>query len=97
MTENSKKPIVIYPEYFDYRLKRSEGRRVPLSEAVKSPKIEELSSILSNLDCNFQFSSACYPGNWSKSEGSLKVTAEFSKTQLIHNLGTSLKKLRQNN
>ena len=51
---SSKKPVVIYPEYFDYRLKRSEGRKVPLSEAVKSPKVEELSSILSNLGCDFQ-------------------------------------------
>ena len=94
---NSNKPIVIYPEYFDYRLKRSEGRKVPLSEAVKSPRIEELSRILSTLECKFQLSSACYPGNWSKSEGCLKVIVEFSKTQLIHNLGTGLKKLRQIN
>ena len=46
---SSKKPVAIYPEYFDHRLKRSEGRKVPLSEAVKSPNVEELSSILSNL------------------------------------------------
>ena len=94
---SSKKPLVIYPEYFDYRLKRSEGRRVPLSEAVKSPKVEELSSILSSLGCDFQVSKACHPGNWSKSGGSLKVNAGFSKTQLIHKLGSSLKKLRQTN
>ena len=94
---SSKKPLVIYPEYFDHRLKRSEGRKVPLSEAVKSPKVEELSSILSSLGCDFQVSKACHPGNWSKSGGSLKVNVEFSKTQLIHKLGSSLKKLRQTN
>ena len=92
---SSKKPVVIYPEYFDHRLKRSEGRKVPLSEAVKSPKVEELSSILSNLDCDFQLSKGCHPGNWSKTGGSLKVSVDFSKTQLIHKLGSSLKKLRQ--
>ena len=70
---SSRKPLVIYPEYFDHRLKRSEGRKVPLSEAVKSPKVEELSSILSSLGCDFQVSKACHPGNWSKSGGSLKV------------------------
>ena len=91
------KPVVVYPEYFDYRLKRSEGRKVPLSEAVKSPKVEELSSILSTLGCDFQISEASHPGNWSKTEGSLKVNADFSKTQLIHKLGSSLKKLRQTN
>ena len=94
---SSKKPVVIYPEYFDHRLKRSEGRKVPLSEAVKSPNIEELSSILSNLGCDFQISTCSHPSNWSKTEGSLKVNADFSKTQLIHKLGSSLKKLRQTN
>ena len=93
----SKKPVVIYPEYFDHRLKRSEGRKVPLTEAVKSPKVEELSSILSTLGCDFQISEASHPGNWSKMEGSLKVNSDFSKTQLIHKLGSSLKKLRQTN
>ena len=92
---SSKKPVVIYPEYFDYRLKRSEGRKVPLSEAVKSPKVEELSIILSNIDCDFQISKANYPGNWSKMGGSLKVKVDYSKTQLIDKLGSSLKKLRQ--
>ena len=94
---SSKKPLVIYPEYFDYRLKLSEGRKVPLSEAVRSPKVEELSSILTSLGCDFQVSKACHPGNWSKNEGSLKVNANISKTQLIHKLGSSLKKLRQTN
>ena len=92
---SSKKPVVIYPEYFDYRLKRSEGRKVPLSEAVKSPKLEELSIILSDLDCDFQISKNNYPSNWSEMGGSLKVNVDYSKTQLIHKLGSSLKKLRQ--
>ena len=92
---SARKPVVIYPEYFDYRLKRSEGRRVPLSEAVKSPKVNELSSILSDLGYNFNLSEACHPGSWYNSGGSIKVNADFSKTQLIHKLGSSLKRLRQ--
>ena len=92
---SARKPVVIYPEYFDYRLKRSEGRRAPLSEAVKSPKVDELSSILSNLGYNFHLSEACHPGRWFTSGGSIKVNADFSKTQLIHKLGSSLKRLRQ--
>ena len=92
---SARKPVVIYPEYFDYRLKRSEGRRAPLSEAVKSPKVDELSSILSNLGYNFHLSEACHPVRWFNSGGSIKVNADFSKTQLIHKLGSSLKRLRQ--
>ena len=49
------------------------------------------------LGCDFQVSKACHPGNWSNSGGSLNVNAGISKTQLIHKLGSSLKKLRQTN
>ena len=94
---SSKKPTVIYPEYFDIRLKRSEGRKVPESEAVKSPNIDELSSILSKLDCDFTISKSRYPGNWSSSKGCLKVEIQFSKTQLLHKLGAGLKELRKTN
>ncbi|GIR27913.1 MAG: signal recognition particle [Methanobacteriota archaeon] len=94
---SSKKPTVIFPEYFDVRLKRSEGRKVPASEAVKSPNIDELSIILSKLDCDFTISKGRYPGNWSNSKGCLKVKAQFSKTQLLHKLGAGLKELRKTN
>ena len=92
---SSKKPIVIYPEYFNHNLKRSEGRKVPLSEAVRSPKIEELSNLLSNIGCNFQTSKSNHSGNWSNLSGSLKVNTDLSKTQLIHKLGSGLKELRK--
>ena len=94
---SSKKPFVIYPEYFDHRLKRSQGRKVPLSEAVKSPKVEELTNILSELKCDYQISNQRYSGNWSNTEGSLKVNTDYSKTQLIHKLGSGLKDLRKTN
>ena len=92
-----KKPIVIYPEYFDIRLTRSEGRKVPGSEAVKSPNIDELSSILSKLDCDFTISKSRYPGSWSTSKGCLKVKTQISKIQLLHKLGAGLKELRKTN
>ena len=38
----SDKPIVIYPEYFDFNLKRSEGRKVPANISVKRPIVDEL-------------------------------------------------------
>jgi len=94
---SSKKPIVIYPEYFDHNLKRSEGRKVPLSEAVRSPKIAELSNLLSKIGCSFQASQSNHSGNWSNLSGSLKVNTDLSKTQLIHTLGSSLKELRRTN
>ena len=94
---SSDRPIVIYPEYFDYNLKRSEGRKVPLSEAVRSPKLDELSKLLSKIDCNFKVDTSNHSGNWSSMSGCLKVNTNFSKTQLIHKLGLGLKELRKTN
>ena len=94
---SSKKPIVIYPEYFDIRLTRPEGRKVPGSEAVKSPNIDELSRILSKLGCDFAIGESRYPGNWASSKGCLKVKVQISKTQLLHKLGAGLKELRKTN
>tara|TARA_B100000579_G_C22629992_1_gene756118 strand:- start:293 stop:580 length:288 start_codon:yes stop_codon:yes gene_type:complete len=94
---SSDRPIVIYPEYFDYNLKRSEGRKVPLSEAVRSPKLDELSKLLSKIDCNFKIDTSNHSGNWSNMSGCLKVNINFSKTQLIHKLGSGLKELRKTN
>ena len=94
---SSKRPIVIYPEYFDFSLKRSNGRKVPLSEAVRSPKIDELSELLSKLECNFQTSESNHSGNWPNMLGSLKVDTDLSKSQLIHKLGSGLKELRKTN
>ena len=94
---SSKRLTVIYPEYFDFNLKRSNGRKVPLSEAVRSPKIDELSELLSKLECNFRISESNHSGNWSNISGSLKVDTDLSKSQLIHTLGSGLKELRKTN
>ena len=41
--------IVIYPEYFDFNLNRSQGRKVPVNISVKKPNVEEIFGILKNL------------------------------------------------
>ena len=35
---------VLYPAYFDAELSRSEGRRLPLSEAVSEPTADEIAT-----------------------------------------------------
>ena len=41
-----RRPIVIYPEYFDSNLKRSQGRKAPLSQSVKKTTINEILTVL---------------------------------------------------
>ncbi len=49
-----KKFYVIYPEYFDAKLSRSEGRRVPLELADESSHVQKLVKACEKLGINHQ-------------------------------------------
>ncbi len=89
------RPKIVYPEYFDSNLKRSEGRKLPLNQSVKSPTVEEIYSIVADLAVSCNKSQKSYPGNWSSSKGSLEVIYEKSKVSLLHHIGKGLKSLRK--
>ena len=89
------RPKIVYPEYFDSNLKRSQGRKVPLNQSVKNPTVDEIYSIIVDLAILCSKSQKSYSGNWSLSKGSLKVTYDKSKVSLLHQIGKGLKLLRK--
>ncbi len=91
----SDKPLVIYPEYFDFNLKRSEGRKVPVNISVKRPSIDELYSITKDIGTEVKKSSKSHPSNWHSESGSINVFYEGKKTELLHKIGKELKNLRK--
>ncbi|MCC6053778.1 MAG: signal recognition particle subunit SRP19/SEC65 family protein [Thermosphaera sp.] len=44
--------IVVYPSYFDSNRSRREGRRVPLSQSIPNPRIEEIVKTCERLGLN---------------------------------------------
>ena len=86
---------IIYPEYFDSNLKRSQGRKVPLNQSVKNPTIDEIYNIITDSSIYCRKSQKPYSGNWSLSRGSLEVRYEKSKVSLLHQIGKGLKSLRK--
>ena len=90
----SDKPLVIYPEYFDFNLKRSEGRKVPANISVKRPNIDELYSITKDIGNDVKKSSKSHPSNWSAEQGSINLFYEGKKMELLHKIGKELKNLR---
>ena len=90
-----KRPIVIYPEYFDSKFRRSQGRKVPLNQSVKNPTVDEIYSIIVDSTISCRRSQKSYSGNWSSSKGSLQVSYEKSKVSLLHQIGKGLKSLRK--
>tara|TARA_Y100000588_G_scaffold225361_1_gene239287 strand:+ start:317 stop:604 length:288 start_codon:yes stop_codon:yes gene_type:complete len=90
-----RRPFVIYPEYFDFNLKRSQGRKVPLNQSVKKPDIDEILTVLKPIASSLDKSSKSHSGNWSSNSGSITVNYDGSKTSLLHKVGTGLKRLRK--
>ena len=91
----SDKPLVIYPEYFDFNLKRSEGRKVPVNISVKRPNVDELYSITKDIGTEVKKSSKSHPSNWSSELGSINLFYEGKKIELLHKIGKELKNLRK--
>jgi signal recognition particle subunit SRP19 len=88
------KRLVLWPSYFDSRLTRKEGRRVPKSLSVESPTIEELAEAAKTLDLNPEVEpDKAYPSTpWVK--GRLYVSKLQSKQEIIKKVGGLLKERR---
>ena len=89
------RPLVIYPEYFDSRLARSAGRRLPVAECVKSPTTEELVALAKGMGLAPKAEEASHPGHWASGEGRLRLAYGGAKAELLHQLGAKLKAARR--
>ena len=89
------RPIVIYPEYFDFNLKRSQGRKVSSNISVKKPNIDEIVIVAKTLGFNIKKRSKSHPSNWHSELGSLTIFYEGTKVSLLRKMGKELKLLRK--
>jgi signal recognition particle subunit SRP19 len=86
---------IIWPAYFDSAKTRKEGRRVPKSLAVQSPKIAEITDAVVKLGLKHEIATeAGYPKTpWAKT-GMLLVEKQGSKEQTIKKIAKQLLKVR---
>ncbi len=86
---------IIWPAYFDQAKTRKDGRRVPKTLAVQSPKVEEVQEAARALDLKPELTlGAGYPkAPWSKM-GMVKVQKNAPKEQIIKKLARQLVKAR---
>jgi len=87
--------IIIWPAYFDSTKTRSDGRRIPKSLAVPSPKILEVKEAAEKLGLDYELVlDAGYPKTpWLKT-GMLLVTKKETKKQIIKKIAKQLLKIR---
>ncbi|MBT0159635.1 signal recognition particle protein Srp19 [Candidatus Bathyarchaeota archaeon A05DMB-2] len=86
---------IIWPAYFDQAKSRGEGRRVPKSLAVPSPKIDEVTEAARKLGLEHEVRSEVgYPKTpWLKT-GMLLVEKKEPKEQIIKKIAKQLLKIR---
>jgi signal recognition particle subunit SRP19 len=86
---------IIWPAYFDQAKTRKEGRRVPKSLAVQSPKIQEIKEAVEKLGLKHEIAMETgYPKTpWFKT-GMIMVEKKGSKEQTIKKIAKQLLKIR---
>lgn len=82
---------ILYPLYFDARATRSEGRRVPLSLAVRRPRADEILAVLRKMGIKASISSESHPSRWFRREGRVIAETDMRKTDLIREVARRLK------
>jgi signal recognition particle subunit SRP19 len=95
--ENMRKQdkMIIWPAYFDSTKTRRDGRRIPKSLAVPSPKILEIKDAVEKLGLEYELvADAGYPKMpWLKT-GMLLVKKNEAKEQIIRKIAKQLLKIR---
>jgi signal recognition particle subunit SRP19 len=85
---------VFWLDYFNSELKRSQGRRVPLSTATRAPNLGELEEACRRLNLQPIPQSARYPGSWTKESGYVSVRKTKPKQALLLRVAKELSSVR---
>lgn len=87
--------LILWPVYFDSKLSRNSGRRVPLKEAIEAPKLDELIKVAKALKLEYEAEpEAAYPRFWWRKEGRIIIKGSKEKTSLLKQFSTRLRKMR---
>ena len=85
---------VFWLDYFDSELKRSDGRRVPLSTATRTPTLAELGEACRRLNLQPQPQPARFPSRPARESGYVSVTKSTPKQVLLLRIARELSIVR---
>jgi signal recognition particle subunit SEC65 len=85
---------IFWLDYFDSALKRREGRRVPLSAATRSPKIEELAEACEKIGLKPTSQVARHPRSLARESGYVAVPKTGPKRALLIKVARELAVVR---
>ena len=91
--------LVIYPEYFDYRLSRRLGRKLPLKYCLKNPTLEEIVESIKKLKLPVVVEEdKHHPANWFERKGRVRVflpNKKYKKRIVLKAIAKNLKEVRK--
>jgi len=93
----SRKPFLIFwPQYFDAKRSRSNGRRLPRKFAIDKVNLEEIEKVARNLGYNAEIErSYKYPKTWWEEPGRVMIdTKGKKKTKVMLEVAKEIKKLQ---
>ena len=92
MTVDPEKALVLWPSYFDLRVSREAGRRVPRRDAIEEPSANMLFDAVKSLglDCILELDKS-YPRFWHRHEGRVLVEPKLTKKDLVTKVAAKLK------
>lgn len=78
------KRTIIWPAYIDSKKTKSEGRKIPIENAVKSPKIREITQAAKKLGLNPSVEKyKSYPPSWWEGSGRVIVDRKMTKQEVL--------------
>ncbi len=90
--------IILWPAYFDRKLSRTQGRRVPLKFSVENPSLMEINKVARKLGFKTIIEpNKRYPKDWWNYKGRILIQvdrAKESKTLILKKIGKMLKEIR---
>lgn len=85
---------IFWVDYFNSKLSRSEGRRLPRSLVVENPSLDELCAAAARLNFTFERVEASHPKRHMAPSGYIMVSKVEKKGLLLRKLAVSLQSVR---
>jgi len=87
--------IVVWPVYLDAAASRGEGRKIPLRDAVRRPRVEEIVEAAERLGLHPEVEEARYPREWWSQDKRVVVDKVGSKLETLKRLAREIARLRE--
>ena len=86
---------IIWPVYIDSEKTKSDGRRISKKNAVKSPKLREISNAAKKLKLNPEVEkNKSYSRSWWESSGRVSVDKNIPKMEILVKISNMIKGMR---